>query len=51
MDPTVIDPDEQLKFIRAFCEANPIKLYMAAVIELLAKLKYEKTGRTGKVEE
>jgi hypothetical protein len=51
VDPTIIDPDEQLKFIRAFCEANPSKLYLAAVLELLAKLKYEKASRTGKVEE
>jgi hypothetical protein len=51
VDPTFIDPDEQLKFIRAYCEANPSKLYMAAVFELLAKLKYEKARRTGKTEE
>jgi hypothetical protein len=51
VDPTIIDQDEQLKFTRAFCEANPSKLYMAAVFELLAKLKYEKASRTGKTEE
>jgi len=46
-----LQPDEQLKFIRAFCEANPSKLYLAGVIELLAKLKYEKTRATGKADE
>jgi hypothetical protein len=51
VDPAALRPDDQLKFIRAFCEANPSKLYLAGVMELLAKLKYEKTRATGKAEE
>jgi hypothetical protein len=51
VDPAAMRPDEQLKFIRSFCDANPSKLYIAGVMELLAKLKYEKTKATGKAEE
>src|SRR6267378_360023 len=47
VDPAAMPPDEQLKFIRAFCDANPAKLYLAGVTELLAKLKYEKARTTG----
>jgi hypothetical protein len=51
VDPTAMPQDEQLKFIRSYCDGNPSKLYLAAVMELLAKLKYEKTKATGKAEE
>jgi hypothetical protein len=51
VDPTILETDKQLKFIRAYREANPTKLYLAAVMELLAKLKYEKARLTGKTEE
>jgi hypothetical protein len=51
VDPGAVPTDEQLKFIRSYCDRNPSKLYLAAVMELLAKLKYEKTKATGKAEE
>jgi hypothetical protein len=51
VDPTAMPQDEQLKFIRSYCDGNPSKLYFAAVMELLAKLKYEKTKATGTAEE
>ncbi|SIO56022.1 hypothetical protein SAMN05443247_08181 [Bradyrhizobium erythrophlei] len=51
VDPTAVRQDDQLKFIRAFCEANPSKLYLAGVFELLSKLKYEKARSTGKADE
>jgi hypothetical protein len=50
VDPAIMKSDAQLKFIRAFCEANPSKLYLEAVGELMAKLKYEKTKATGNPE-
>jgi hypothetical protein len=42
--------DDQLKFIRPFCDANPSKLYLEGVMALLAKLKSEKVRATGAVE-
>jgi hypothetical protein len=51
VDPAAMRPDEQLKFIRSFCDANPSKLYFEGVMELLAKLKSEKVKATGKMEE
>ena len=50
VDPAEMQSDEQLKFIQAYCKANPSKLYLAGVYELMAKLKYEKSKRTGNVE-
>jgi hypothetical protein len=51
VDPAAMRPDDQLKFIRSFCDANPSKLYFAGVMELLAQLKSEKVKATGKAEE
>ena len=51
IDPAAMRQDEQLKFIQSFCEKNPSKLYLAGVMELLAKLKYQKAKATGKTEE
>jgi hypothetical protein len=50
VDPAAMQVDEQLNFIRAFCEANPSKIYWEVVFELMAKLKYEKSRATGSVE-
>jgi len=51
VDPSAIEPDAQEKLLRDYCAANPSKLYMESVTNLLAKLKYEKAKTTGKVEE
>jgi hypothetical protein len=51
IDLTAMPQGEQLNFIRSYCDGNPSKLYLAAVMELLAKLKYEKAKATGKAEE
>jgi hypothetical protein len=51
VDPAAMRTDDQLKFIRSFCDGNPSKLYLAGVMELLAKLKSEKVKATGEVEE
>jgi len=51
VDPTAVPPDEQLKFIRSYCDENPSKLYLAGVMQLLARLKFEKAKATGKTEE
>jgi hypothetical protein len=50
VDPAEMQLDEQQKFIHAFCDENPSKLYLEGVFKLMAKLKYEKTRRTGNAE-
>jgi hypothetical protein len=50
VDPAEMKSNEQFRFIQAFCESNPSKLYLESVLELMAKLKYEKSKRTGNVE-
>jgi hypothetical protein len=51
VDPSVIQPEAQQKLLQDYCAANPSKLYIESVSNLLAKLKYEKAKATGKVEE
>jgi hypothetical protein len=51
VDPAEMPLDEQQKFIQAFCDENPAKYYLEAVFALMAKLKSEKTKRTGNAEE
>jgi hypothetical protein len=50
VDLAAMQSDQQLKFVRTFCDANPSKLYLEGVLELMAKLKYEKARATGSVE-
>jgi hypothetical protein len=50
VDPAEMELDEQQKFIRAFCDENPSKFYLEGVLKLMAKLKYEKSRRTGNAE-
>jgi hypothetical protein len=51
VDPSVIQSEAQQKLLQDYCAANPSKMYMESVSNLLAKLKYEKAKATGKVEE